>query len=53
MQYIKIEYYTDRVVVSAWIKDVVMGEMELKGFFAALPKKSLKNTVNQICSVIF
>ncbi len=52
MHYIKYEYTDGAVVVYGWVQagmgDVGGKEMDLKGFFGALPKKSVKKVIEKI-----
>ena len=52
-QFIKYSYQNGVLTIEAWLKfawlpGVYSGEMGLKGFFAALPKSSLKSKVEQL-----
>lgn len=52
MQYVKLEFESDCLVVSAWVQagigNVGGSEMELSGFVAAVPKKSLMKVIEKI-----
>ena len=52
MQFIKIEYNVNMVIVSAWVQmgigNVGAGEMELSGVVAAIPKKQLMKTIQKL-----
>ena len=55
--YLKLEYYDDEVVIGAWLKyavfpGVYIGELGIKGFIGALPKKMLKSRVKKIIEMI-
>lgn len=52
MQYVKLEFESDCLVVSAWVQAGIGNaggsEMELSGFVAAVPKKSLMKVIEKI-----
>ncbi|MGM9537510.1 MAG: hypothetical protein ACI3VN_04180 [Candidatus Onthomonas sp.] len=52
MQYIKVEFSSDEVILSAWVQagvgSVGGSEMDLTGFVAALPKKQLLKVLEEI-----
>ena len=53
MQYIKLKYEENTLILSAWIQDgvgnVIGGkERDLSGITGVIPKKSLKKTIEQI-----
>lgn len=52
MQFIKVEYTENEVIISAWIKvgagSLTGGEQELSGVVGAVPKKSLMKVVEKI-----
>jgi len=56
MQYMKIEYAENEVVVYAWIQmgvgDIGGKEHELKGIVGAIPKKNLRSRVDKLGSII-
>lgn len=45
--------FSDRaVLIQGWMKDSVIGESALEGFFAKLPKRKMKKLLDHIQSVI-
>lgn len=52
MHFIKLDYQPNLLVVSGWIcsgiGSLTMGEKDLSGFVAAVPKKSVQKTVDKI-----
>ena len=56
MHYIKIEYSNDTLTVSGWVQiglgSVGGKESSLEGFSAKIPKKSVKNTIEKIRTVV-
>ena len=52
MQFIKIEFSENELIVSAWIKvgvgSLTAGEQDLSGVVGAVPKKSLMKVVEKI-----
>lgn len=52
MHFIKLDYQPNMLVVSGWISSgiggLTFGEKDLSGFFAAIPKKSVQNTIDKI-----
>ncbi len=53
IQYLKIQYDSQNVNISAWIgSEGYSGEMNLNGLMGAIPKKKLKKIIDEIaCSV--
>lgn len=40
------------VLIQGWMKDALTGESNLDGFVSMLPKKKMKNLINEICTAI-
>jgi hypothetical protein len=49
---IKIEFESDAVKLSGWIKGLVGGETPLHGIAGAVTKRDVKKTMNKIQSAI-
>lgn len=56
MQYIKLEYGQGSVTLYGWVQaglgDVGGKEMDLKGFFGAMPKQSLLKVIKKIQAAV-
>ena len=52
MQFIKVAYEQNRIIISAWVQiglgSVGAGEMDLNGLAAIIPKASLKGVIKKI-----
>lgn len=52
MQYLRVDYSPQKVMLSAWIQPGLgkagIGELDLSGVAAIVPKKALKKVVNQV-----
>lgn len=52
MQFVKVEYGDDEAILSAWVQSGIGSfggkEMDLTGFVAGIPKKSLIKTLEKI-----
>lgn len=40
------------ILLQGWVKDAIMGESELKGFVASLPKKKMRKIMDEIAGKI-
>ncbi len=57
MHFIKIEYDVDSVMIWGWtaagIGGISSNELGLKGFVAAVPKKMIRKTIEEMIEVIY
>lgn len=52
-KYIKIEFAENNtLVISGWVRDIGTDEQELKGFVCSVPKKQVRNVVNEIQTLV-
>ena len=52
MQCLGICFKENSVLLQGWVKDVIMGESELKGFAGSLPKKKLRKIMDEIANKV-
>ena len=52
MQCVGAVFTGKSVVIQGWMRDVIMGESNLEGFYGRFPKKKLKNLIDEICTTI-
>lgn len=52
MQCVGVVFAEKSLIIQGWMKDAVMGESDLEGFLAILPKKKLKKLIDAICNTI-
>ena len=52
-KYIKIEFAENNtLVISAWVRDIGCDEQDLKGILYLVPKKQVRNVVNEIQTLV-
>ncbi len=52
MKFAKVDYYENKMIISAWVSMGVgsahAGEMNLEGAFGVIPKRSLKDVIEKV-----
>lgn len=49
LQCFAVCFKENSILLQGWVKDAMTGEAELKGFVGSIPKKKMRNIIDEIC----